>query len=157
MNIEQKINKLEQELNELKKQAKNCKPKYWRPKGFENVWYLHGGKIRFDSDQISAIDKETIAIGDVFKTREEAKKELELRLATQRLKKAIWEANGGEFIEFIPDVFNIIINIYNNDLQVDSYSYTQIAQNWMYIKDEKIAEKVLKENCRDFEIYYGLD
>ena len=157
MNIEQRIDKLEQELNELKKQAKSCKPKYWKPKGFEDAWYIHGGKVRFDSEQISAIDKETIAIGDVFKTREEAEKELKLRLATQRLKEAIWEANGGEFIGFVPDVLNTTINAHNNILQVDSYTYAQNNQDWIYIKDQKTAENVLEENRKDFEVYYGLN
>ena len=103
------------------------------------------------------IRQNIITLGNVFQSEEEAKKELKLRLAIQRLKEAIWEANGGEFIRFVPDAFNIIINVYNNDLQVDCYTFTQIAQNWMYIRDQKTAEKVLKENHKDFEIYYGLN
>ena len=157
MNIEKKINKLEQELNELKKQAKNCKPTYWKPKNYEKFWFIDGMFIYKEMfHEHSNICGGKIAVGNFFRTKEEAEKELELILATQRLKEAIWEANGGEFIEFVPDTFNIIINVYNNDLQVDCYSSTQIAQNWMYIKDKETAEKVLEENRRDFEIYYGV-
>ena len=156
MNIEQRIDKLEQELNKLKKQAKWCKPKYWKPKNGEKAWYIESGNISLSCQWVSPLDKTLITLGNVFQSEEEAKKELELRLATQRLKEAIWEANGGEFIEFVPDTFNIIINVYNNDLQADCYSSTQIAQNWMYIKDKETAEKVLEENRRDFEIYYGI-
>jgi len=156
MNIQQKINRLEQELNELKQQVKNSKPKYWKPKNGEEAWYLYGNKVRLDFDWDNESDKELINIGDVFQTKEEAEKELELRLATQRLKEAIWEANGGEFVGFDHSYMNHTINVYRNTLLVDSYNNTQIAQNWMYIKDMKTAEKVLEENRRDFEIYYGL-
>ena len=156
MNIEQKIDKLEQELMELKEQAKNCKPKYWKPKSGEEAWFVYGSTVISDL-RWSRTDKGLIAAGDVFRSEEEAEKELELRLATQRLKEAIWEANGGKFVVFIPCVRNYTINIYDNHLQVDIYTYTQTAQNWMYIKDKETAEKVLEENRRDFETYYGLN
>jgi len=157
MNIEQKINKLEQELNELKKQAKECKPKYWKPKNGKKAWYIHNNKIKPDCNWSSPIGKILIDKGDVFQTKEEAGKELELRLATQRLKKAIWEANGGKFINFSYNTKNTTISRYYNTLQISNWDEMQAHQNWMYIKDEKIAGKVLKENYKDFEIYYGLD
>ena len=158
MNIEQRIGKLEQELNELKQQAKNCKPKYWKPKNGEKAWYVYAAcELDCDTRWLGEFDKKMIKSGLVFKTKEEAKKELELILATQRLKEAIWVANGGEFIGFIPCARNYTINVYDNNLQVDFYSGTQITQNWMYIKDEETAEKVLEENRKDFEIYYGLN
>ena len=156
MNIEQKINKLEQELNELKKQAENYKPKYWKPKNGEKAWYIENDDICSSCQWISPTDKTLVTLGNVFQTEEEAKKELELRLATQRLKEAIWEANNGEFIKFIPGILNITINTYNNILQIDYCTNIQSNQNWIYIKDRETAEKVLKENRKDFEIYYGL-
>ena len=158
MNIEKKINKLEQELNELKKQAKNCKPTYWKPKNYEKFWFIDGRFIYKEMfHEHSNICGGKIVVGNFFRTKEEAEKELELILATQRLKEAIWEANGGEFIGFRPDVLNITINAHNNILRVDYCTYTQIAQDWMYIKDKETAEKVLKENRKDFKIYYDLN
>ena len=157
MNIEQKINKLEQELNELKKQTENCKPKYWKPKNGKEAWYIENDDISSSCQWISSTDKTLVTLGNVFQTEEEAEKEVELRLATQRLKEAIWIANGGEFIGFRPDVLNITINAHNNILQVDYCIDIQSNQNWMYIKDKETAEKVLKENRKDFEIYYDLN
>ena len=98
-----------------------------------------------------------ITLGDVFQSEEAAEKELKLRLATQRLKEAIWDANGGKFINFSYNIKNTTINRYYNTLQISNWTEIQTAQDWMYIKDEKTAEKVLEENRRDFEIYYGLD
>jgi len=46
------------------------------------------------------MDKDTIKQGNVFKTREEAEKEVKLRAAKYRVKKRIWELNNGEIIEF---------------------------------------------------------
>ena len=159
MNIEEKIDKLEQELNELKKQTKWCKPKYWKPKDGEKAWYLRDGRITADFSFIwsSRIAKGLIATGNVFQSEEEAEKELKLRLATQRLKEAIWEANRGKFIKFTPYSTNIVIINDKGVLKAVNWTELQIAQNWMYIKDRKIAEKILKENRIDFEIYYGLN
>ena len=157
MNIEQKINKLEQELNELKKQAENYKPKYWKPKNGEKAWYIENDDICSSCQWISPTDKTLVTLGNVFQTKEEAKKELELILATQRLKEAIWEANGGEFIGFNPNIIDLVVSVNNNILQVDYCIDIQSNQNWMYIKDKETAEKVLKENHRDFEIYYGMN
>jgi len=156
MNIEQKINKLEQELKELKKQAENYKPKYWKPKNGEKAWYIENDDICSSCQWISPTDETLVTLGNVFQTEEEAEKELELRLATQRLKEAIWEANGGEFIGFVPDVLNVIINVCDNGLAVAHWAYTQANQNWMYIKDRETAEKVLEKNRKDFEIYYDI-
>jgi len=157
MNIEQKIDKLEQELIELKEQAKNCKPKYWKPESGKKAWFIYGSTIKSDFKWSSRMDKGLIAAGDVYQSQEEAEKELGLRLATQRLKEAIWEANGGKFVVFIPCARNYIINPYDNHLQVDSYTNTQTAQNWMYLKNTETAEKVLEKNHKDFETYYGLN
>ena len=157
MDIEQKIDKLEQELNWLKEQAKNCKPKYWKPKNGEKSWYIYGGILQSDNSWASKAYKRFIAIGDIFKTREEAERELELRLATQRLKEAIWEANGGAFIWFNENSKNFSIEVHQNTLLVTEARLVQVHQNWMYVKDEETAEIVLEENRRDFEIYYGLN
>ena len=157
MNIEQKINKLEQELNELKKQAENYKPKYWKPKNGEKAWYIENDDICSSCQWISPTDKTLVTLGNVFQSEEEAEKEVELRLATQRLKEAIWEANGGKFINFSYNIKNTTISRYYNTLQISNWTEMQTNQNWMYIKDEKTAGKVLEENRRDFEIYYGLN
>jgi len=76
MNIEQKIDKLEQELNELKKQARNCMPKYWKPKDGERAWFIMGKEVSSDTNWNKKSDKEIILIGNCFKTEEEAKKSL---------------------------------------------------------------------------------
>ena len=157
MNTEQKIDKLEQELNELKKQAKECKPKYWKPKNGEKAWYIASGNICSSCQWISPTDKILITLGDVFQSEEAAEKELKLRLATQRLKEAIWKANGGKFINFSYNIKNTTINRYYNTLQISNWDEMQAHQDWLYIKDEETAGKVLEENRKDFEIYYGLD
>ena len=157
MNVEQKLNELEQELNELKQQTRNYMHKYWKPKIGEKFYYVEGTRIYVTEYDNSDFAKELVLTGNFFQTKEEAKKELKLRLATQRLKEAIWKANEEEFIGFVPDVLNITINVHNNILQVDYFTNTQTAQNWIYLKNTETAEKVLKENYKNFEIYYGLN
>ena len=157
MNLEQKINKLEQELKELKKQARNCMPKYLDFKIGEKFYYIDIAKVYSSEYADSGFEKDLSLSGNIFRTKKEAEKELELRLATQRLKEAIWKANGGKFINFSYNIKNTTINRYYNTLQINNWTEIQTAQDWMYIKDEKTAIKVLEENRRDFEIYYGLD
>ena len=157
MNVEQKLNELEQELNELKQQTKNGMPKYWKPKIGEKFYYVEGTRIYVTEYDNSDFTKELVLTGNFFQTKEEAEKELKLRLATQRLKEAIWKANGGKFINFSYNIKNTTISRYYNTLQISNWTEIQTAQDWMYIKDEKTAIKVLEENRRDFEIYYGLD
>ena len=127
------------------------------PKIGEKFYYVEGTRIYVTEYDNSDFAKELVLTGNFFQTKEDAKKELKLRLATQRLKEAIWKANEEEFIGFVPDVLNITINVHNNILQVDYFTNTQTAQNWIYLKNTETAEKVLKENYKDFEIYYGLN
>ena len=68
MNIEQKIDKLEQELNNLKQQAKSCNSKYWKPKDGEKAWYIESGNICSSYQWISPTDKTLITLGDVFQS-----------------------------------------------------------------------------------------
>jgi len=130
-------------------------PKYWKPKNSEKFYYIEGTRICTTEYNNADFAKELVLIGNVFKTKDGAEKELELRLATQRLKEVIWEANGGKFISLNPNSIDFIVSV-NNLLQVIYCTSIQSNQNWMYIKDKETAEKVLKENRKDFEIYYGL-
>ena len=150
MNIEEKIDKLEQELNELKKQAKWCKTKYWKPKNGEKAWYIESGNISSSCQWVSPLDKTLITLGNVFQSEEEAKKELKLRLATQRLKESIWTANGGEFVGYNIHSMNYTVTVFRGKLIVNYFNDTKIAQDWMYFKDRETAIKVLEENRRDF-------
>jgi len=156
MKIEEKIEKLEQELNELKKQAEKCKPKYWDFKIGEKFYYIDIAKVYSSEYADSEFEKDLILSGNIFRTKKEAEKELELRLATQRLKEAIWEANGGEFIGFTPEATNYTIITDSKIVKVNRFEYVQTAQYWTYVKDKETAEKVLEENRKDFEIYYDI-
>ena len=157
MKIEEKIEKLERELKELKEQIKTCNPEYWDFKIGERFYYIDIAKVYSSEYANYDFEKDLSLSGNIFRTKKEAEKELELRLATQRLKEAIWVANGGEFIGFNPNIIDLVVSVNNNILQVDYCIDIQSNQNWMYIKDKETAEKVLKENHRDFEIYYGMN
>ena len=157
MNIEQKIEELEKQLNSLKEEVKSCNVKYWKPEKGENFYYVECTRIYVAEYDNSDFTKELVLTGNFFQTKDEAKKELKLRLATQRLKEAIWEANGGKFIGFEVGAINYTIFYSAYTLEVQWFTRFRTTQNWMYIKDQKTAIKVLEENRKDFEIYYGLN
>ena len=76
MNLEQKIDKLEQELNELKKQARNCMPKYWDFKIGEKFYYIDMAKV-YSSEYagvISDFEKDLILSGNIFRTKKKQKR-----------------------------------------------------------------------------------
>ena len=141
MNIEQKINKLEQELAELKKQAKNCMPKYWDFKIGEKFYYIDIAKVYSSEYADSGFEKDLSLSGNIFRTKKEAEKELELRLATQRLKEAIWKANGGKFINFSYNIKNTTINRYYNTLQISNWTEYKLTKIGYISRTKKLQKK----------------
>ena len=156
MDIQKKIEELEKQLNSLKEEVKSCNVKYWKPKKGEKFYYGDITKIYCAECTNSDFIKDLFLVGNYFKTKEEAEEELELILATQRLKEAIWTANGGEFVGYNIHSMNYTVTVFRGKLIVNYFNDTKIAQDWMYFKDRETAIKVLEENRKDFEIYYGI-
>lgn len=75
------------EYMELKKQfADVSKTKRWKPKGGEIYHYIVStGEIDYSFWATSAVDEERFNFANTFKTKEQAQKELDRRLAEQEL------------------------------------------------------------------------
>jgi len=95
------------------------------------------------------VDKDRVEQGNVFKTKEEAEKEVELRKAKYRVKKRIWELNDGEFIEFKQKHDNYSFDLYSNEIVPRFCCKTKSYPNWQYIKTEKLVKQLINEMYDD--------
>ena len=158
MNIEQKINKLEQELSELKQQTKNCMPKYWDFKIGEKFYYIDIAEVYSSEYVDSNFEKDLSLSGNIFRTKEEAEKARDIALAKQRVAYAIevlndgwkpdWSIGNGDYKYFI----------YNNNankLEVSWVSYWKQQPNYMYCKTIEIAEQIRQEHEEDLFLIFS--
>jgi len=159
-----KIKELETTLasvqNELEKLRQPNNIKYWKPVNGEEAYYIAGTRTPMSTCWENKLDKELIQVGDVFPTKKLAKQKLNHKLATQRLKEAIWDANDGCFlpINYDDDYKHIVTYDSRSDsFSITSNCYTAAAPKWYYIKSYDKALKVLSENEADFRIYLGVD
>jgi len=124
-------------------------PKYWEPENGEEAYYISiCGYVYSSIEWDSVEDKNVIYQGHTFKTEEEAEKERDLRAAKYRVKKRIWELNGGEFIVHNENVSNWSFDIYKDIIQVNSWR-TKFYPSWQYLKSEELVEQLISEMEED--------
>lgn len=97
MTIEEKINKLQAELDELKSEAAKKEVSYnWTPKDNECYFFVDSesgaDRSRWEYD---SIDKFRLSMGNCFKTKEEAEQYLEYLTVLQELRVFAREKNKG--------------------------------------------------------------
>ncbi|MEA3371031.1 MAG: hypothetical protein U9Q40_06790 [Campylobacterota bacterium] len=153
MNIHDKITTIEQQLTELREKAKNCKPVFWEPKNNEKAWYVSCGTLEIRSARSWSQDE--IATGIGYKTKELAEQSLELQLATQRLKKAIFYFNEGKEYPFEFGVPNHYVELRYTGLLSSSLINLKHCPNWFYMKDKEACKKLIESHSDDLHIYLG--
>lgn len=150
MNIEainQRIQTLETELAGLK--AELTKPDKLEPfpqLGDKYYYITTKGNIC----SAVAIDSDTHIY--VYQTKEEAKKELDIELAKQRLKHAIQTINNGwtpNWNDSDETKFFITFAINVDELGVSWGNISKVQPNWMYLSSSKTAEQILEQHKAD--------
>ena len=142
----------EEQLKQIKEQMPHIfKTKMWKPRGGEKYYLLtYFGSVEHSYFN-SEVDITPLLIGNVFQTRELAQKELDKRLAIQRVKVWIDEELG----MFEPDWDNykeekvvIAYSCHYNGFEAfcwfDSKQYSSIG----YLRTKEDAEKLIKA-CED--------
>jgi len=127
------------------------KPKFWEPENGEKAYYINAaGKVVESTFWCGDTeDKNAVKQGIVFKTATEADREIELRKAKYRVKKRIWELNGGEFIEFNTDEYNWTFDLYSNKIVPEFWPKTKSYPNWQYLKNRELVEQLINEIYND--------
>jgi len=132
------------------------KPEWWTPKDGERAWYVTpAGDVSDSRVWEYETDISTIKQGNVFKTEEEAKKEVELRAAKYRVKKRIWELNGGEFLEFNPDISNYTFALIKDNDLASVWFTNKVCPNWQILKSKDLVEQLIEEMRDDLLLIRG--
>jgi len=95
------------------------------------------------------LDKNMIEQGNVFKAKNEAEKEAELRAVKYRVKKRIWELNGGEFIAFRFGECNWTFALGVEYIIPDNWYNKKTYPNWQYLKSSELVKQLIDEMYDD--------
>jgi hypothetical protein len=155
--LKEKLKKLEEEIQELKTKEEEEKG-LWFPKDGEEYYYIdREGKVYwkwfYDSHE-EIEDRGCIEIGNFYKTKELAEKEIEKRKAIQRLKTA-WAKD----YYFVPD-FN------SGDIKhcIHGWNYTDgsveyafcgrmdVSKYGLVFYSKEKMKQFIEENAKDLEL-----
>ena len=127
---------------------------HWEPNNGEEYWYIGDDSsirsIRFSS--YDGDDVNRLAIGNVYLTKTECEKARERRLAEVRLRrtstfKPDFESDGGGWAVYYDYRYET--------LDVCGFDYYDAGEPVRYATRED-AKKSIKENERDWKIYFGI-
>ena len=146
----------EEQLQEIAKQTQvenTCE--MWKPTDGENAWFTDfGGNTLNSATWRSALDKKIIAMGNVFKTEQEAKDHAELQRATYRLKREIYRLNKGD-CGFKQDDDNYVIYMTKGILKFDCYQSIISTHSWLHLRKKEGVESLLRTHEQDLRTYFN--
>lgn len=152
--------KLEQDIQVMKDKLASMESELNKP-NIEPFWKPEDGKTYHTVTSYGTIvdtqtwTSERQLIGTAYKTEEEAKKELDLMLAKQRVKEAIWYLNGGKFLEFKKGKDNCSFDLYTNGLFAESWLQTKWYPNWQYLVSKEAVKELIKTHHEDLMLIRG--
>lgn len=128
---------------------------HWEPKDGEKYWFLdENGDTNFACfDRDDPSDRKLLEFGNTYRTAEECEKAREHRLAEAKLRQTstfepdFENGNGGWIVGY---------DYYLKELTYDSIDCTDYGEPVRYATYED-AEKSIKENERDWKIYFGIE
>lgn len=124
--------------------------KRWRAKKFETYWFINGyGEIEYDDEYRLNTNDNLYAIGNYFKTAEEADDYRKYLIARQTL---LDDAEGGEFIPYKV----LYYAVYMVPALMGEWRIESVGNNYtpgmIYFKNEESLEKSLEEHKKQWEI-----
>ena len=141
------------------KQSKN-KNKSLKPKQNKKIFYIKCNSKSI-GQYVYSVDGSMpnwYDLGDVFKTRIEAERELVYRQALQRVKEWIYEHDAEG--EFKPNKyfrnFTIYFAIEEHKFRLESYNLVKKFSPFGYLKSEAACEQLIKEMDSDLRIIFNV-
>jgi hypothetical protein len=154
MKIEDRIEKLEKELADLKLEVeKENKFKFFPQEG-DIYWYFTNTGPNISKVKARYTNEELNQIG--YKTKEEAEKARDIAIAKNKLKQIIeWKNDGWK-----PDWNNynqtkLMFERHKKTVYIDVFTETKCQPDWMYMKDTNTAKWVLERHKNLVEIVLG--
>lgn len=126
---------------------------HWKPKKDDEYFWMNSyGETQPDVWDGDSIDSMRLALGMVYRTEEECEEAKERRLAEVRLQQTS---------NFKPDFKNgnggwvVMYDHFERVLAIECYSFCNSGEPVRYDTEEE-AEKSIKENERDWKIFFGI-
>lgn len=154
-NLQKQIEEMKVKLADM--EAELNKPEvsinYWQPRTAENLYYVNylGHVAEANYTENYQGDKTRYR---VFKTRKKAQKYAEYIKAEETLRRVIVEINDDElpnWNNFQERKYVVVLN--DMKLKVFSYDRTKYLPNFMYIKSQELAEKLIQDYKKEFITY----
>ena len=154
-NLQKQIEEMKTKLADM--EAELNKPEvvinYWQPEEANGYYYVNYLGLVGSASYNKNYHKDKLRYR-VFKTQKEAEKYAEYVKAEETLRRVIAEVNEG----WLPDWTNkdehkYVVVLHRDNLKVFIYPATKYQPNFMYIKSEELAEKLMKEYEKEFVIY----
>ena len=145
---------LQKQIEEMKTKLADMEAELNKPEVVINYWQPKEGNMYYNVTNLGVVGSSCYAQNyhkdkvryRVFKTRKEAEKYAEYVKAEETLRRVIAEVNEG----WLPDWTNkdehkYVVALYMDDLNTFKHATTKYQPNFMYIKSEELAEKLMKE------------
>ena len=152
-NLQKQIEEMKTKLADMEAELNKPTINYWQPRTAENLYYVNylGHVIGAKYTENYQEDKTRYR---VFKTKEEAKRYAKYVKAEETLRRVIAEANAGWVADWNNlQEFKYVVVLDIHQLSVYSYNRAKYLPSFMYIKSEKLAEKLIKEYEAEFKTY----
>lgn len=149
-----KIEEARKTLADLQEQLEKGEG-WWEPVNGEDYFFISSATTQEDCNRFSEIDKDRIALGNFYRTKEEAQKELNRRIALTAMRKYIAEEGigwRGETVggyKFYP--------VWRDEVNFDccGHSFSYQADN-IYIDTSDNARQFIKDQESNIKIYFGV-
>ena len=147
--LEKKYKELGEEIEKLKAEKEN---EPWKPKDGEEYWFIyHSGAVLSISWHGEPVDEKRYAIGNVFKTEEEAEfrvGQLKVEAELRRFSRPFDENKNN---------FQLIYSHLSHKVAIDSCTYILLTN--MHFPSEEIAQKAIdtvgEERIKKY--YFGVE
>lgn len=152
------IEKTKEHLANMEKMLEERNGKEWEPRHLEPYYYVNScGQAQFTVNNGIAFDHLIIKAKNVFKTKEEAKRESEKILVRRQLEDIAKRLNKGRGFDWSDENQYKWFIIYNNTFGVASYSVSEnrtlgtiycLDRNFKDVAIKEIGEERLKKYLR---------
>lgn len=136
-NLQKTVNNLEEQLNKTDSR--------WKPEWNENYYYIQPNGTTAFTNNLSDTDQDIIAIGNCFKTKEEAEFEVERLKVVAELKEFAFEPDWK--IRGYRDKYVLAYNHYSEELVYCTDTWRQ--RDNIYFETEADVENAIKQVGED--------
>ncbi len=136
--------------------------KWWEPKDGEKIYIIGSNELVTKSTVYNnELKKSKVYQGNVFRTREEARKEIEWHKARYTLKKAISKLNNEywkpDWNDSTLSKYYIFFYYLNKEFVVTESVTIKHCQDWFYLKSKKLAEQLIETHSDDLLVYLEIE